>query len=617
MGALKMDQNNMNKFFNSSFFAQTPQKDNKQGQFSGAQQPSIFGQSQAGFGSAQNPFLQGSGGMKSNTFSGVTPFGGTSSFGSGAASSSGGFGQPFSGQQQPSTSLARFGSGGTPSTGSNIFGGTSNALGTGQTQFGGTMNFGAQPQSSVFASGAQNGLQPFTMGGSTASQPNIWGQGSTSYSPFGGTQSTFSNDRNSTLNKTFPGLAGSSTGTKDHPYIQRKIREDNGGEVTLMHINGNENYTQKSVEELRSEDYMLGRKPMTSGSMTEPKSISGFGLPLGAAMPSSAVNKPQGNSVFGTAATSGTSFQPFISAGSSKTQQEPANSSFGSTTPQQPFAPSAVSSNIASQPFGSSIQGPSGLPSGNPFVQNVQQPQTAFGSVGMAPQAPASNNLSFTNAQPFEMPMQQPFGSTMASLGACGQMNPQQTKIDPSDPFLLKDIKFEKTEKEHLPLSKVLPRPIFKEESKPRKISLSFRPPKPPAKEKIYTIPPIENIKHMREVHNLIIGFEDKGRIEYLDTVSASEVTMANIQSKIYFSKESVVVNDPVGVGLNRRARVYVEGVFPYSRSLGDYIRGEQKQFPLKGIQERFVYGLKNDTVKKFVGYEYERGTYVYDVNHF
>lgn len=216
------------------------------------------------------------------------------------------------------------------------------------------------------------------------------------------------------------------------------------------------------------------------------------------------------------------------------------------------------------------------------------------------------------------MQSQQPFGSAPPTFG--GGMQPvyqQQAKIDPSDPFLLKDIKFEKVEKEHLPLSKVLPRPIFKEDSKPRKISLSFRPPKPPAKEKVYTIPPIEDIKHMKEVHNLIIGFEDKGRIEYLDTVNGSEVTMANIQSKIYFSKESVVVNDPVGVGLNRRARVYVEGVFPYSRSLGDYIRGEQKEFPLKGIQERFVYGLKSDMVKKFVGYEYERGTYVYDVNHF
>lgn len=194
---------------------------------------------------------------------------------------------------------------------------------------------------------------------------------------------------------------------------------------------------------------------------------------------------------------------------------------------------------------------------------------------------------------------------------------PQQLRIDPSDPFLLKDVKFEKAEKEHIPLSKMLPQPIFNEEPKLQKISLNFRPPKPPVKDKVYTIPPIEELKHMKEIHNLVIGFEDKGRIEYLDTVNASEVTMANIQSKIYFSKDSVVVNDPVGIGLNRRARVYVEGVFPYSKSLGDYIKGEQKQFPLKGIQERFVYNLKNDTVRKFVGYEHERGTYVYDVNHF
>ncbi|AFN82512.1 nucleoporin autopeptidase [Encephalitozoon romaleae SJ-2008] len=615
-----MDQNNMNKFFNSSFFAQTPQKDNKQGQFPGMQQTSIFGQPQSGFGTSQNPFLQGSGGVKSNTFGTSTGFGAAPSFGSGGATGSGGFGQPFSSQQQPSTSLARFGSTGTLGTGGNIFGSTSSALGGSQTQFGGSNNsttFGTQQPSNAFGSGAQNVLQPFSAGASTSAQPSIWGQSTSSYNPFNSGQSpTFSNGGSNALNKTFPGLGASNSGTRDHPYIQRKIREDNGGEVTLMHINGNESYMQKPVEELRVEDYMLGRKPMTS-SMVEPKSTSSFGSSFGGSMPSSTVNKPQANSIFGATPPSN-SFQPFISTGNTKSQQDPTTPNFGNITSQQSlFTHHTAPSSTPSQPFGSSVQASPSMASGNPFLANAQQSQVGFGSVGMPPQPSISNNLSFMQAQPSLAPVQQSFGSPTGSFGGCGQLNLQQTKIDPSDPFLLKDIKFEKTEKEHLPLSKVLPKPIFKEETKPRKISLSFRPPKPPAKEKIYTIPPIEDIKHMREVHNLIIGFEDKGRIEYLDTVNASEITMANIQSKIYFSKESVVVNDPVGVGLNRRARVYVEGVFPYSRSLGDYIKGEQKQFPLKGIQERFVYGLKNDTVKKFVGYEYERGTYVYDVNHF
>ncbi|ADM11040.2 nucleoporin autopeptidase [Encephalitozoon intestinalis ATCC 50506] len=613
-----MDQNNnMNKFFNSSFFAQTPQKDNKPGQFSGIQQPSIFGQTQSGFSGAQNPFLQGSGGMKSNTFGTSTPFGGTSTFG-GATSNSGGFGQPFS-TQQPSTSLTRFGTGGTLGTGNNIFGGTANTIGTNPTQFGGSGNtstFGTQQQvnNNTFGSGVPNSLQPFSMGASTATQPSIWGQQTTSYNPFGSSQnSSFSNDRSNALGKGFPGLGGGNSGTRDHPYMQRKIREDNGGEVTLMHINGNEGYTQKSVDELRAEDYILGRKPPTGSSLAEPKSIPGFGSSFGGPVPSSIDSKPQSSNIFG-ATPSNNSFQPFISTGNSKVLQGPTNPGFGNTVAQQPFASQAISQSTPSQPFGTAAQA---LPStnSNPFLQTPQQPQSLFGSAGTSPQTPASGGLSFM--QPPTAPVQQPFGGGMASLGTCGQQNTQQTKIDPSDPFLLKDIKFEKTEKEHLPLSKVLPKPMFKEDLKPQKISLKFRPPKPPAKEKIYTIPPIEDIKHMKEVHNLIIGFEDKGRIEYLDTVNGSDVTMANIQSKIYFSKESVVVNDPVGVGLNRRARVYVEGVFPYSRSLGDYVRGEQKQFPLKGIQERFLYGLKNDTVKKFVGYEYERGTYVYDVNHF
>lgn len=612
----KMDQNNMNKFFNSSFFTQTPQKDNKQGMFPSGQQ-SIFGQPQpqARFGAGgQNPFVSGTGGsgagMKSNIFGSTAPFGGNTSFGGGVQPGQvgGTFGSGFPSQQ---TVPNRFGTGGgVGGTGSTF--GTGNVLGTGTAPFGTT-------ESTGFGGGVQSGGgQPFTTGASS----NMWGQPGSApgqYNPFGGGQSSFLGDRSGTVNRPgFPSF-GVSVGTKDHAYSQRKVREDNGSEVTLVHINGNENYSNKSVDELRSEDYTLGRKPITSEKAAETRPFTSFGGGFGGGS-TGMDNKSQGTSIFGTAPAAAPP-QPFVPtpsvAGGGATFGTP-SPLFGGNVPStgsgsgSMFGQTAPATNVttAQVPL---AQPPNTAAGGFPF--QIAQPQQASSS-GMFQQP---STTMFPSQQLGVQPQQSIFGGTVQPSVGIGYQGGyvQEPRIDRSDPFLLKDIKFEKAEREHIPLSKMFPQPIFKEEPQEQGISLQFRPPRSPVKDKIYTIPSVEEAKHMKEVHNLVIGFEDKGRIEYLDTVSGSEVTMANIQSKIYFSKELVTVNDPVGVGLNRRARVYVEGVFPYSRSVGDYIRGEQKEFPLKGIQERFVHGLKSDTVRKFVGYEYERGTYVYDVNHF
>ncbi|KAM0671559.1 nucleoporin autopeptidase domain-containing protein [Ordospora colligata] len=657
-----MDQGNMNKFFNSSsFFTQTPQKD-KQGQYGSTQQPSMFGQPQSGYGGMQNPFTQGSSsGVKSGVFgsSGPTSFGtGTPFGGAGAAPSTntGMFGQSFGGQQplsmppsvssQPQSSMSsmpRFGSSNAFGGASNIFGSTtsnpntivptSSSFGTPST----TASSFAPQQSGIFGQSSQTQAPAFSMGMQSMAQPqqtSPWGQSSTASNPFGTNQSLFSNDKGTSM--SMPGY-GTSTGTRDHTYMQRKIREDNGGDVSLIHINGNEHYMHKSVEELRSEDYSLGRKPTVGGALTEPRGYSGYGGMYGTANNTVSDNRGQMPSTLGTGAT-GSGFQPFISTQSTPTQSMPVSGTsvlgqqtstfgLGSSVSQPAFAsqPSSTGFSLSQQPLQTTTS--TNEPE-NPFLQSRTQSQPVFGITASNMQTstvnPSMNTFAFTPMQQTQpMPAQQMFGTMnqgtqpQVQQGYESQGYVQQQKADFSDPFLVKNIKFEKAEKEHIPLNKVFPQPVFKEDKKTSRISLSFRPPKQLSRENVYTIPSIDDIKHMKEVHNLIIGFEDKGRIEYLDTVNASEVTMANIQSKVYFSKDSVVVNDPVGVGLNRRARVYVEGVFPYSRSLGDYIRGEQKQFPLKGIQERFVYGLKSDAVRKFVGYEYERGTYVYDVNHF
>jgi len=654
----------MNKFFNSSsFFTQTPQKD-KQGQYGSTQQPSMFGQPQPGYGGMQNPFAQGSSsGVKSGVFGSSaptsfgtgTPFGGA---GSAPSTSTGMFGQPFGSQQplsiqpsvssqpQPSlSSIPRFGGANTFGGGSNMFGSASNtntlvpSSSSFSTPSATTSPFATQ-QSGMFGQNTQAQAPAFSIGMqpmAQTQQANPWGQSSTSSSPFGGNQSLFSSDKVTGMSTGMPGY-GASSGTRDHQYMQRKIREDNGGDVSLIHINGNESYMHKSVEELRSEDYSLGRKPATGGVSTDPRGYSGYGGMFGTSNGTASDSRGQMPSTLGSGTGSG--FQPFISTQSTPVQSMPTSgvSALGQQAPafgvggsvsQPVFAPQPANTSfpLSQQPLPLQTPASTNEPE-NPFLQPRAQPQQGFGMPALNMQAstvsPSMNAFAFTPIQQTQpVPTQQLFGAMsqgippQAQQGYGSQGYVQQQKADFSDPFLVKNIKFEKAEKEHIPLSKMFPQPMFKEDKKTSRISLSFRPPKQLSRENVYTIPSIDDIKHMKEVHNLIIGFEDKGRIEYLDTVNASEVTMANIQLKVYFSKDSVVVNDPVGVGLNRRARVYVEGVFPYSRSLGDYIRGEQKQFPLKGIQERFVYGLKNDAVRKFVGYEYERGTYVYDVNHF
>jgi nuclear pore complex protein Nup98-Nup96 len=632
-----MDQNNMNKFFNSSFFAQTPQKNEKQNVFQPGTQPSVFGQ-QSPFGATgSNPFVQPStaGAELGTGTAGTSPFGAATQNVFSSTSSqptAGRFGSagPFGTGFGTATNTGFGAAGGAPFSSSNAF----------------TSGFSTQTTSPFGAT------RPSTMGlpGSTAgTQGSLWDNkpSTVAYNPYSTTSSLLgSRPATAEAKPLFSSFGAQRTGTKDKPYEPRKIREDSGLEMQLVHINGNLGFTDKSIDELRMEDYNLGRKPAVGAPAPTP--LSGFTTGLPATQPSIFSSS--------TLTTAPAPFQPLRAAEIKPTSlfpmaKEPAaplfgpqtgapvptslfnttsslsQPSFGIQPPAQPTSFSSAFTAVPSQPVSTSpfsmaaTQAPS-LPSTGLMNQSM-----AFPSSTLAASAPGQAFLASQTLPLPSQPAQSLFPSTVFPSSQVFQAAPadtpsqslvqQPSKIDLSDPFLIKDVKFEKTEKEHIPMKRFLPQPIFREEPSMSKIKLNFRPPKSPVKEKVYTIPSIDEIKHMKEVHNLVIGFEDKGRIEYLDTVNASEVTMANIESKIFFSRQDVVVNDPVGIGLNRRARVYVEGVFPYSKSLGDYIRGEQKMFPLKGIQERFLYGLKHDPTKQFVGYEHERGTYVYDVNHF
>ncbi|KAF9762744.1 Nucleoporin, partial [Nosema granulosis] len=256
-----------------------------------------------------------------------------------------------------------------------------------------------------------------------------------------------------------------------------------------------------------------------------------------------------------------------------------------------------------------------------PFASSTPQSSNPFGT---SSQSTTFSNNSTLNSSNF---------SNTINCNPTNTMNYNPTNMNPSsnfttntfntftvnyeDPFLLKDITFEKVEKKTAPFSRIVPKPIFSEATMKPLLNLTYRPPRVTQKKKIYTEPSIEEARHLKEIENLVIGFEGKGRIQYIDKISGTELTTSNIEDKITFLKNEVVVSDPPGIGLNKRARVYVEGIFAFSKSQGDFIVGKAEKYPLKAIQERFVYSLKEDPYKKFVDYNYETGLYVYEVNHF
>lgn len=180
---------------------------------------------------------------------------------------------------------------------------------------------------------------------------------------------------------------------------------------------------------------------------------------------------------------------------------------------------------------------------------------------------------------------------------------------------MIKDVKFEKVQQQKPSIKVALPTPIFNTKKDVPAVDLKIRPPKPIARSSIYTIPDLNDVDTSRPIPNLVIGFEGKGRIEYQEPVTIK--SLDNIEKKVMFRNENVEVNDPIGTGLNRKARVYVEGLFPVSRATNEIIKGKAETFPQKGIQERFIYQLKNDSSKKFIDYDVDNGIYIYEVNHF
>lgn len=550
------------------------------------QSGSVFGNSSkfgtnpsgtTGFGSS-NFTSTGFSNTSNQTFNSTTNKFGTSNAVSGFNTTGSSFGSTFA---QPNT------------TTTNSFGQFSNN--TSSTTF---PQFNSSTNTSSTQFGAQT--QPFSFANKTSSPFN------STTSQFNTQQTTTPFSSNTTGYMSNGWNIGNVKGTKSVNYCETRIKED-GLTVALQDITGMQTYKEKSLDELRKEDYEEGRKHAIPTSTTNET--------LSNTTNNQSTMSTNTTSLFNTSTPAQPLFSPTNPFGtgnmSSSNPFLPASNSKSNNTQNNPFAPSQ------GQPSTVSL---TSAPQ-NPFA-STQSPQNSFTEA--KPLNPFSSTNIFNSTTPISQsqttypfgisstgnvsstfkPSISPFGTTMNTS--------MQSLPNNDDPYLLKNIQFPDS-LTTMPSYKLnLPKPVFN--NKPiddTKIDITIRPPRKYVQKNIYTIP--DNIVDGTIVGQLIIGFENKGRIEYLEPVTFNKSNL----SSIVINGTDVIINDNVGTGYNKRAKVYIEGVYAYSRGSRTYLQGKQDTWPNKGIQERFIYQLKSDINKKFIDYNEETGVYVYEVNHF
>lgn len=418
--------------------------------------------------------------------------------------------------------------------------------------------------------------------------------GQSSATPFGQGSSAFGQNNNTPFGQSSAGLNQNNTAafgqSSATPFGQgsnafgQSATTPFGQSATTPFGQSNATFGQNSTTP-------YGQSTATSGGQTaaptmpfgQNASATSFGQsssafnPLGSAAPSSMFGKPAQPGMQSTILGAPKQENSTLVA-----QQPITQSVFG--TAQQPSA-AAFGSSFAAQP--SAFQ----MPSDKTMLANP------FGGAGTS----------------FYRPMQQPGAYGSQGMLQQGSFVHTVQNVDFTDPYLVRGLQFDKTEAQKPSVKTVLPAPIFSTQKETPAVDFRPRPPKKTSNSMIYTIPNIT--AGAEDIKGLTVVFEGLGKIEYL--VPVSVLSPDELRHKIRFHNENVEVADDPGTGLNKRARVYVEGIFPYSRVTNTFIKGRAETWPNKGIQERFIYQLNNDPTKAFVDYDVDTGVYVYEVNHF
>ncbi|WUR03770.1 nucleoporin [Vairimorpha necatrix] len=521
-------------------------------------------------------------------------------------------------------------------------------------------------------------------------------------------------------------------GTRVKQYEPQKIRDDRGfGLLEFRHINVMKEYSEKSCDELRYEDYNLGRRPnpalqsttnqsnissnissntsiTTSNVLTTSNMLPGPNNMLSnmtsvnntLPVPSTTINS---NTTSSTAwpfnqTSSATATDSFSLPTANAQRQPPALFTSTTQTNNQPSVPStnvfsnvpqpsAPSTNVFSnvpQPNSNMPQPNNNIfanvpqpsaPNGNIFANvpqssapstnifsNVPQPNTPSNNIFSNVPQPSNNIFSnvpqpsgniFSNV-PQPAPTNTIFGNVPQPSGNIFQTTnppvnevtsqsfisnqsifPQQkldqsnmtqspllnpsvscTQVDKSDPYGTKDMKFHFIEKELSPFQRLLAEPLVPSKL-PVEHTLDYRSPESNKLLEVYFSPDLNEIRGMNRINNMTLIFPSKGKIEYLEPVSVSDLTVENVNKKILFSGSHVYLTDKPGEGLNKPARVTIEKVYPLSKTEEGMIIGKAEKYPSKGIQDRFIYDLKKDGVKEYEEYDCTRGLYIYKVKHF
>jgi Nucleoporin autopeptidase len=138
-----------------------------------------------------------------------------------------------------------------------------------------------------------------------------------------------------------------------------------------------------------------------------------------------------------------------------------------------------------------------------------------------------------------------------------------------------------------------------------------------------YSVPEISGLREMKEkvVRSLVVGRQGFGKIEYLEDIELREINADELFKDVVIERGEVTVypnrDVDVGKGLNRRARVSLEGLFAYSRSTGTEIVGKEERNPYKMVQEEFVKRLRERKGTRFISYDYDKGVWVFEAEHF
>ncbi|XP_032667417.1 nuclear pore complex protein Nup98-Nup96 isoform X2 [Odontomachus brunneus] len=138
-----------------------------------------------------------------------------------------------------------------------------------------------------------------------------------------------------------------------------------------------------------------------------------------------------------------------------------------------------------------------------------------------------------------------------------------------------------------------------------------------------YTIPPIDKLDdyvcgETCNVPNFTVGREGYGNVYFPDSF---DVYGLNLDEIVHFRHKEVIIypdddkKPPVGQGLNRKAQVTLDKVWPHDKSLHEPITDPQRLAAMNYEGKLRRVSAKHDT--RFLEYRPETGSWVFKVDHF